>query len=141
MKPNIALILSAIENIKSANEQAMRSLDVLRATVPSLAESEPAAVVQPDELVGAAALARRLAVSKATVERLVEAETLREGVDMEWIRIGDRRRYHVAKCISRLATAGRTPTTAYARRPPEGEDDPIDISDVARRAGLRAVAR
>jgi hypothetical protein len=73
-------------------------------------------------------LAKALRTSIATVDRLV-----REGMPSEIV--GTRRRFDLAPCRAWLAARGRKPTSKRRAT----DEDPIDVTRVVRRAGLRVV--
>jgi hypothetical protein len=82
-----------------------------------------------DGIVSGPTLDRVLAISAATRNRLAK-----EG--LPFVHVGARRRYDVATCREWLAARGRKPASTERAR---GKADPIDISSITRRAGLRAV--
>lgn len=99
------------------------------AKLRTLASQEPEAGPQADAglLLSKAALARKLSVSVATIDRLT-----REGMPLA-AHVGDSRRFDIEACRAWLATRGKRPT----KSPPKVEQT-VDIDDVARAAGLRA---
>jgi hypothetical protein len=89
----------------------------------------PAAVAaDPDALLSKAALAKKLAVSVATVDRLV-----REGLPVA-VHVGDARRFRLEQCRVWCASRGKKPTKARAKK---GAAD-INVDDVLEGAGLVA---
>jgi hypothetical protein len=106
---------------------ALRRPDVA-AAIQTLTAATPAAATAatadlPGGLLSKAALAKRLDVSIATVDRLT-----REGLPVA-AHVGDGRRYDLAACRAWLATRGKRPTKAPKR-------DTVDIADVVDGSGL-----
>lgn len=83
------------------------------------------------KLLNAAQLAKALNASKATVLRLAKEP----GAPITFT--GNSRRFELATFEAWLKTRGQK--AALAKAPVEPDEDPIDVSAVARRAGLRTV--
>lgn len=92
----------------------------------ALALSPPAAPQEPPRLLSKTDLAKRLGISRSTVDRLT-----REGLPVA-AHVGDSRRYDLPECRAWLASRGKRPTRAKIKM-----SDDIDVSDIAAAAGLR----
>lgn len=105
--------------------RAAQRPDVVAAVRAAFAE--PAVVAaDPEALLSKAQLAKKLAVSVATVDRLVK-----EGMPIA-AHVGDARRFRLEQCRAWCATRGKRPTKAKATK---GAAD-IDVSDVLSTNGL-----
>lgn len=120
----------SIEAIVSAFGPAvarlLRDPEVVSAVRELLGASAPAPA---PSLLSAAELARRVGVSPATIKRLAKEP----GAPIRFA--GCAMRFDLSEFQAWLATRGRRPTVARRAE----SDDNIDVTAVARRAGLRAL--
>ena len=130
MHDDASELAAAIESEAAAAAEAVRArrrVDLLIARVDQTrtAAAEPLAT----PLLSRAQLGRALATSVATIDRDTR-------VGMPCVLVGDRRRYDLAEVRGWLASHPK----GARRRFHEAASDPIDVSQLARAAGLRSVA-
>lgn len=106
--------------------------DELRAMRDELRAMRDAGPALVGGIVDGRAFDRALGISAATRGRLVT-----EGMPHETV--GTRRRYDLAACRAWLAARGSKPTKVMQAPPKAADEDPIDVSRVLGKAGLRRV--